>query len=279
MATTHTGSMDVPGLVKNIHRIILEAADDAVDETTDIGVRMAKRLAPRRKVSYEERRAKTRDLTRAEIRRLPGFVRGAPRTAGGQFAAGPLPKLRTTTRQKTQYLDAPEVEELDGGFRLKNRVAGQKFPSGDETFLTGRGIAELREAGRHEPYVEPGRLSAKDLYSGRLVATPDKLIAGTSAIYTQRVKYQQRGTIKENARTTLGGRLRGEIYGRMHSNTGGKIVYYIVSPTPYARFVELPTSRTAEQPYLRPTVKALRGPFKRKVFDKLKDAGLNPHPI
>ena len=277
MPTTHTGSMDVPGLVKDIHRRIIEAVDDAVDDTTHLGVKMAKRMAPRRKVTELERRAKRRKLSRAEILRLPGFASGGARGQGGRFA-GKLPVLFTTTRQAQQTLDAPEVEDVDGQFRLKGRVPGEKFPSGDETFLTGRGIAELREAGRHEPQLIEGH-SSVDLRSGKIVTKPDRLIPGTSAVYTQRVKYQQRGRIKENARTTLGGRLRAEIYGRMSSNVRGKITYHIVSPTPYARYVELPTSRTAEQPYLRPTLKALRSPFKRRVMESLKAAGLNPHPI
>lgn len=273
-----SGKMDVPGLVKNIEAAIMEAAESAVEETTLLGVKMAKRIAPRRKVSYIDRKAKRRQMTRAEILRLPGFASQGARGARGRVT-GTLPKIMTTTRQATQYLDAPEVEDVDSGYRLKNRRAGEDFPSGDETFLTGRGISELNEVGRTQPHMEEGRLSAKALYAGKLEATPDRLIAGTSAIYTQRIVYERKGTIGSNSRTTLGGRLRGEIRSEYGANKGGKITHWIVSPTEYARYVELPTSRTAEQPYLRPTLKALRSGFKRRVFNNLKRAGLNPHPL
>ena len=254
------GQLGVPGLVKHIEQVIITAADDAADETTALGVRMAKRLAPVRKVSYIEKRARPRGLSRAEIARLPAFASGGARNARGQFT-GSQPQRATIARRAQQILEASEVEEFDGGFRLKDESG--------RSFLTGRGEAELRESGRREA------TAGVDFATGKIVTKP-----GTSAIYTQRTSVLTRGgVIKHTSRSTLGGRLRGEIYGEKANVRGGRIVYHIVSPTPYAKFVELPTSRTSEQPYLRPTLKALRGPFKAKVFRNLKRAGLNPHFI
>lgn len=269
--TVHTGAMDIPGLVKGIEARIMEAAEEAVDETTTLGVKMAKRLAPVRKVSYIERRAKRRSLSRAEIAKLPGFASGGARNARGRFTGRDVQRA-TVVRRAQQILEAPEVEEFDGGFRLKDET--------QTSFLTGRGKRELRESGRHEPRLIEGK--PPEIIAGIVVrpGTPDKLKAGTSAIYTQRFVVEDKsGRIRHGSRSTLGGRLRGEIHGERLGTIGGRIVYAIISPTPYAKFVELPTSRTAEQPYLRPTLKALRTSFKRRVFNNLKRAGLNPHPI
>jgi hypothetical protein len=223
-------------LSDEITRIVMAAILRGLEETVDLGVKHAKRLAPTRKISAIERIAIRRNLSRAEIR---SGVRGSRGAAG----------LRTTVRRSQQYLEAPEVVADQTGvrYRLKNRE--------DESFLTGRGKAELQQRGR----------------------TPR-----TTAIYTvptarvKKVQYRDsqgrivtRKSILRGTRSTLGGRLRGEIH-RIQVSDGPRFQFDIVSPTEYARFVEFPTSRTTAQPYMRPTLEYLKRPLAEKIKRSLE---------
>lgn len=267
------GTLNIQGLIDELEKKIFDALDEAADETTILGVAYAKRLAPQRKVSYLDRNRQTRDLTKAEIRALPASVRAGILKAHNpaRRGAGELSgiRLKTTVRRSVQSRPAPEVEEDERGvFRLKD--------PGDEKFLTYRGRQELAENGRYrgdEPVA-----SRVNLATGK-IETIHK--PRTTAIYTRGFRAPNpsgRGQAITASRSTLGGRLRGEIRGEKLPVSKGKIVYQIVSPTPYARFVELPTSRTAAQPYLRPTLKYLRGPFKTRVFRSLKKRGFQIDP-
>lgn len=221
---------DISLLVDTIVESILEAVDEGVYDAAELGERHAKRLAPVRKVAYVERQAVTRELSTAEIRR-------------GRRGSRGFSGLRTTVRRSQGYLSAPEVVEDAGRYRLKNRE--------DESFLSGRGRAELR----------------------RGETTGGAIFTSTR---TQEFKINQRGKIRKYTRIvhtqTLGGRLRGEIKIDVISSAAetGIARVDIVSPTPYAIYVEFPTSRTAEQPYMRPTLAYLRDKLVRKVAARLK---------
>lgn len=222
---------DIRASVDQAINELLDRAERGTQSAIQLAEKHAKRLAPVRKVSYVERDAATRDLTAQERRRLPTALRG-------------IAGLKTATRRTQQYLPTPEVVEdrMTGKFQLAD-------PS-QMSFLSGRGLSELKDT--HSSIDDEGHQSARSL-SRR---------SGASAVYqtrlVQEIPIRRGGKIvgtqrRNTVRSTLGGRLRGEIRYR-DASRGARIKFELVSPTPYAQYVEFPTSRTAAQPYMRPTL-------------------------
>lgn len=66
-------------------------------------------------------------------------------------------------------------------------------------------------------------------------------------------------------RTTLGGRLRDEIYATDPKVSTTKVEGWVISPTPYAKYQEYGTSHNRASPYMRPALYEMRSEFKRIV--------------
>lgn len=244
-----SGQLDVATLVREIEGQINAALYNAVEHTISLGERHAKRLAPVRKVTeITKRRGRPRALSNAEIASLPASIRRgaeAIKRGGGNYY--------TMGRRSQQSIEAPEVVtpkegEVIPAHQREGYRRGQRFflkEPGQASFLTSRGRAELMEVGRTQ---ERGR--------------------NMTAIYTH------------GGESTLGGRLRGEITAEMDTRMRrGSIIGRVISPTPYARYVEFPTSRTEAQPYMRPALKAMKRPFIAAVYRELKRHGFRPEPI
>lgn len=248
------GVMRVDELVRDLNEEIFEALDAAVSHTIELGAGNAKRLAPIRKVSYIERNRRTRNLTRAEVASLPASVRRSAQRI--QRRGG---SVLTTVRPSRQQTPAPELD-FDP---LSRRARGLRNPD-DASSLTGRGRRELRIAQRVPATLEsPG--------SGR--RKPRSAAYTSPASIRQLRKAGDRIGSGVGAVTTLGGRLRGEIDTIPATVRGGRVIGHVISPTEYARFVEFPTSRTAAQPYMRPTLKFLKRPFVAAVHRELRRRG------
>ena len=240
MPTLNT-SADVRVLGERIQRIVLAAAYRGLEQTAVLGVKHAKRLAPVRNVSYSTqggnfsgRQAVTRFLSRAEIR-------------SGIRKNRDQPKLRTTVRRRQQQLEAPEIKEGRTGYQLKNRE--------NSGLINGRGRFELRRGER-----PGGAIYRQPTTETRTVPTRNERGQATTRTYVHR-----------GEKVTLGGRLRGEI--RSHPVAGAesnKMRIDIISPTAYARYVEFPTTRTAAQPYMRPTLAYLKPKLIQKMQSSLE---------
>lgn len=63
---------------------------------------------------------------------------------------------------------------------------------------------------------------------------------------------------------TLGGRLRGEIHMVAAEGRGPVWTARVVSPTPYAKYVEFGTRHNRAQPYMRPTLERVRESFRAR---------------
>lgn len=234
------GSIETGELIRRLEEEIFEELDAAVDETIELGMRHAKRLAPVRKVSYIDRNRQTRSLSRAEVARLPALIRQSAQAI--QRRGG---SVLTTVRRSRQSVEAPELNFDE----LGERATGLKTASVAKD-LTYRGRAELRIAQRSRAVTEPPG-------NGRRLTRSAAFVSGSGA----------------NRVTTLGGRLRGEIETIPPTLRAGRITGWVISPTEYAKYVEFPTSRTAAQPYMRPTLKYLKRPFVAKVTRNLRRIG------
>jgi len=249
---TLTSTLQVEALAAHVQEEILAAIEQAVSDIADRGERYAKRLAPRRQVSYATRNAAPRLLTAVERRRLPAFVTR-------DLTKAQVLSLRTTDfrRRRKQELEAPEVLEDVGTRRMAGTGAIRLADQSQEHLLNARGRDELRRRDANRALYSR---SAVGLSAARVARTRD--IAGRA---------QASRDITGVNKATLGGRLRGEIKAVAISKRGGRIRYDIISPTPYAKFVEFPTTRTAAQPYMRPTLGAMKRPFIEKMRRNLSN--------
>ena len=96
----------------------------------------------------------------------------------------------------------------------------------------------------------------------RILAAPGRLQFNNPL--TSRGRYELRSgraNITIGARTYLGGRLRSEI--QAEPAAGGPVfIARVLSPTPYAKYVEFGTRHNRAQPYLRPALAAQRSAYR-----------------
>ena len=72
---------------------------------------------------------------------------------------------------------------------------------------------------------------------------------------------------------TLGGRLRGEIHVVPAEGGGPRWVARLVSPTPYAKYMEFGTRHNRAFPYMRPTLAQVRESFRRRMASAAQVSG------
>jgi HK97 gp10 family phage protein len=100
----------------------------------------------------------------------------------------------------------------------------------------------------------------------RILIRPGRLQFNTPL--TSRGRYELksgRANFKSGGKNYLGGRLRGEIRAEPAETDGQTVIGRAVSPTPYAKFVELGTHRSRAQPYLRPAIAQQREAFRARL--------------
>lgn len=95
---------------------------------------------------------------------------------------------------------------------------------------------------------------------GRLVMNTPLTARGRWELKSGRASFRS-----PTGRTTLGGRLRGEIHADPAEGGGPTWVAKVVSPTRYAKYVEFGTRRSRAQPYLRPALSQVRESFRARM--------------
>lgn len=70
----------------------------------------------------------------------------------------------------------------------------------------------------------------------------------------------------------VGGRLRGEIYATGPSVSGGRAEAWVISPTPYAKYMEFGTRHAAAHPFLRPALAESQGDIVSRISAAVKAA-------
>ena len=263
----------------DIQVAVQEAFHEAIINTLNaIGPKAeayAKRLAPVRKVFYTGRNARRRTMSKAEIARLPREVKAAimPNTAlwnrtarrgKNVDTAGGFARVRTTTRKSGASEYNPIVSIAKGG-------RGVRLPYSSRNIMqTGSGRTNPRTGKASAIYsMEPG--ISHTLLTAR----------GMSELKHADPDNPQSGAFRNpGGQVTLGGALREEI-GWVFVRTGPSI-YSIEIQSPrdrggksaaYSRYVELPTSRTDAQPYLRPTLQYIKRPLVQALDRNLKAIG------
>ena len=141
--------------------------------------------------------------------------------------------------------------------------------SAEEAAELARQRAPVRKV---EPYVSTARRTFR--VSGEVRTQRLRELSGPTQLkvptpLTSRGRYELRSGraafTRPGGRATLGGRLRGEIHA-VPSESGGPVwVAKVVSPTPYAKYVEFGTRHARSQPYLRPALAQVRESFRARM--------------
>lgn len=83
-------------------------------------------------------------------------------------------------------------------------------------------------------------------------------------------------SVREGSAVTVGGRLRGEIRALKPSGSGDVLEAWVISPTPYAKYMEFGTRHNRAHPYLRPALEEshedIRSLVSREVAQAAKKA-------
>jgi len=102
-------------------------------------------------------------------------------------------------------------------------------------------------------------MALRELSRGNLVINTPLTARGRYELKTGRANFRS-----PRGRTTLGGRLRGEIHA-VPARGGPTWVAKVVSPTPYAKYVEFGTRHARSQPYMRPALAQVRESFRKRM--------------
>lgn len=239
------------------HRVenaIYNALGHAIERTLMHGELVAKKHAPVRKVTRRGGRPTTRDMTDLEIADLPDDVKKAISPLSGNFI-GTGQRPRITTRRSRAGHERPSSRIRGKTYRSPANAREVRIDrnTGERSMTNPKIVQLLSSRGRRE--LEGGRAGGGTNLDG---------------VFIKRFVHEERSTrvnprtgeksthsrIRHGYRATLGGRLKDEIKGFM-LKVGVISEGVLSSPTPYARYVEFPTSRTAAQPYMRPARAAM----------------------
>jgi hypothetical protein len=258
-------------LYEQVYGEIKAVVINTLEDVGDLGVTHAKRLAPVRKVFFSGRRAVKRDLNRAEIAALPRSIRQAlvPNTARfGPNAAHPGAKIQTTVVRSGASRFAPVI-------RLAKGERGVRFPASARDVVRDEFTGQYRLASPENGELLTSRGRYELSHAGP-IASEGGLKPGQRGSVAPREPESRGGTSER----TLGGTLRREIGSSWIDLAGPRFVIQIESPeggqgrsAAYSRYVELPTSRTAAQPYLRPTLQYLKRPLVQHLKRNLSALG------
>lgn len=133
------------------------------------------------------------------------------------------------------------LKQLKAGDMRKLNERGQ-LSSTAQKFLTARGAYEYRNAAKR------GSISQTD----------------------------SSGRVSDTGTRRLGGRLRSEITQMPTTVDGTTVTGRVISPTPYAKYVEFGTAHSPAQPYLRPAANIARRRF-RKTLQRELDSVKRTH--
>lgn len=177
---------------------------------------------------------------------------------------------------------APKIEKgLNASAREAAAIARQKAPvrkvfkgSTGHASLQTRTEVQAEATQRRTAGVGPGpvrtqRTSASRVHGVmrlRTIGADGQLVMNTALTARGRweLKSGRAHFTGSSGRVTLGGRLRGEIH--VDPAEGGPMwVAKVVSPTPYAKYVEFGTRRSRAQPYLRPALSQVRESFRARM--------------
>lgn len=174
----------------------------------------------------------------------------------------------------------------DGGYNVRFKSIGEI--EADRGLRAQLGLGPERSRGPHRARTTIGarppvhwherRVSSANALLAQYEAEMTSRKAGNvpvATMLTRQGAYEVR--TKRAAFTTfqhraIGGRLRGEIYATAPSVSGGRAEAWVISPTPYAKYMEFGTRHAAAHPFLRPALAESQGDIVSRIAAAVKEA-------
>lgn len=255
--------------LKRIFETFVQATIGYLNQQAATAEAFAKQKAPVRKIFYGGARAN---------RLRPSFrhtVTGSNGTLMSHRHAADFRRIKVTRDRNTGEdivsMESTRAErELNFRGHLELRRANASFFGGEGNRRPNTPLSQEEREELHEQYARyqadqalpasirrgverPGLSGPVGL--GRHIETGKVVLVGGTGIRGKNASAVYQGR--------LGGRLRGEIYFVPARPSGGDLLKaWIISPTPYARYVEFGTRRSRKQPYMRPALYHVRQNFR-----------------
>ena len=190
--------------------------------------------------------------------------------------------VETSARQK-----AP-VRRLfsDGGHSIRFKSAGEI--EADRATRIQLGLGPEQQSGPHRARTAIGahppvhwrerRMSAANALLAQYDAEMSSRKGGNVPVKTMLTRRGASEVRTKRASFTtwqhlgIGGRLRGEIYSTSPSVSGGMAEAWVISPTPYGKYMEFGTRHAAAHPFLRPALAESQGDIVSRIAAAVKEA-------
>jgi HK97 gp10 family phage protein len=249
---------------------IMSVVQASVAEMTSAGVHEAKRHAPVRKIFDTQKLGHfTGTASRRTITPLSASDIKAEASVRKRLGLGPTTPGRVSNRPvSTTLMNMVSLKE-----QFPRRFKQVERPDG-RTVTVPRSNATRKSR-------ELLNMSKLNL---RLIERQNRLSDLGESLLTSRGRYEVRNAAKRGSlvgtshggasRQRVGGRLRREIHADPHASWNGlRYSSAIVSPTPYAKYVEFGTHRTPAQPFMRPAANYVRANFSKNLRQGFKQLG------
>jgi len=167
------------------------------------------------------------------------------------------PKSASEFTSDLRHLPTKTIEDMMGGDigHFGTRWRGPRN-------LTKQGLAQWKERTEEAAQDHLARYEAGD-------DTP-LTRQGAYEVRTMRARFH---SVREGGEVTVGGRLRGEIFATRVTRTGnGLAEVMVISPTPYAKYMEFGTRHNRAHPYLRPALEESRGDVVAQIASAVAEA-------
>jgi HK97 gp10 family phage protein len=244
----------------------IQAAIGEVNKATTQAYAIAQQKVPVRRVFQERRRAPIKLNMRERVKTL---------NAAKQIEGGYLPSLTVQTRRSANqffpYLRVP----IKGNY-TREQVARGRIKYGPRVRGDFREVGYSEELGRFELTDPIAALQLTSRGRSELRRKDQSLSAFDRAKF---IAGKSHGTaaLSKNPESVykgrLGGRLKGEMYVERAKPDDTGFAGYVVSPTPYAKYVEFGTRYAAAQPYLRPAIDQIAIRYHDDMVRALQHAG------
>ncbi len=193
---------------------------------------------------------------------VKGLEDSAETVAARARRLAPVRHLFAETRFHIRFKSASEME-ADRGIRVRLGLSVEGSPDNPSPKII---------YGRRPPvHFRSRRLAAADALLANYEADNDEgpLSLDKRGAYEVRSRRAQFTTFEH---AHIGGRLRGEIHPTKAVVSGRRAEAWVISPTPYAKYMEFGTVHNAAHPYLRPAAEESLEAVAQTVGDAVRQA-------
>jgi HK97 gp10 family phage protein len=272
-----------------VYGAVLRRVDKVVNKAGRIALGSARERAPVRKIFKGGRQSAPRFYTLPEAKaELPAFLRSMGQNPNARARAGQMTKseamtqllrtpISTSRNRANSWQRTGTVSKPTAPYRrraLDDLRQPRKDKDGNSIFVTLRSIEATRPGLRLFDRSAESELTSRGRYELKHALRRKSISFGQSAKAEGSLHDEVTGKPTPGSEGQLGGHLRKSIEMVIASTADHPKVSIVAGgdDAPYARFVEFGTRHAAAQPFLRPALKHVEGPYKAMMRDAFPGA-------